>query len=379
MVSPRRSARSDPASRAHSARDPGAPPPLSTPRRLGVLVVVGALLFSILLAWGGSGTRPIADPTPVSSAEPSTPPDGPTPTPGIAGPVPAVAPLIIPPDDSVLTLRKVNLAITIPDEVGSLKGLELRIYRNDELAMDAVRVKDSSMTVRNIPLKRNANRLSAALANASGEGPRSEVVVITVDDREPKIEIKEPDDGSVVNSVVATVRGVTDPGLVVTVRNPAVGAMTEAIADERGVFITEIRLDKEENRIELTTEDAAGNKATRILNVVRGDSVPEAKLTISKQKLKMGDLPASLDVRLELNDPDGRPVADGVLVVFSISPPGFLSTETYETQTVDGFARWDDVVIAREGAMKGNGFITARAELGAGIAAANATKPFSIE
>lgn len=174
-------------------------------------------------------------------------------------------------------------------------------------------------------------------------------------------------------------RGITDAGLVVTVRNPAVGAVTKALADERGVFITEIRLDKEENRIEVTTEDAAGNKATRILNVVRGDFVPEAKLTISKQKLKMGDLPASLSVRLELNDPDGRPVADGVLVVFSISPPGFLSTETYETHTVDGVARWDDVVIAREGAMKGNGFITARAELGAGIAAANATKPFSIE
>lgn len=367
-----------PASRAPSARDPGAPPPLSTPRRLGVLVVVGALLFSVLLAWGGSGTRPTAEPTSVPSQEAASPPDGSSPTPGVTGPVPAVVPLIIPPDDTILTQRKMNLTITIPDEVGSLKGLELHIYRNGEPAMDPVRVKDTSMTVRNVPLKRNQNRLSVALANASGEGPRSEEVVVTVDDRAPKIEIKEPDDGSVVNSAVATVRGITDPGLVVTVRNPAFGAVTEVLADERGVFITEIRLDKEENRIEIFTQDAAGNKANKTLNVVRGDAVPEAKLSISRQTLKIGDLPASLNVRLELNDPNGKPV-DDVLVVFSISPPGFLSTETYETRTVDGIARWDDVVIAREGALKGNGFITAQAELGAGITVVKASKPFSIE
>jgi len=378
MVSPRRSARSDPASRAPSARDPGAPPPLSTPRRLGVLVVVGALLLSILLAWGHGGTRPTADPTPVTSSEPTAPTDGSTPTPAVAGPVPAVAPLIIPPDDAVLTQRKVNLTITIPDEAGPLKGLELHVYRNGELAMDPVRVRDTSMTVRNVPLRRNENRLSVALANASGEGPRSEEVVVTVDDREPKIDIKEPDDGSVVNSAVTTVRGITDPGLIVTVRNPAVGALTDALADERGVFITEIRLDKEENRIEISTEDAAGNKAVRVLNVVRGEAVPDAKLSISRQTLKMGDLPASLTVRLVLNDPNGKPV-DDVLVVFSISPPGFLSTETYETRTVDGLARWDDVVIAREGALKGNGFITAKAELGAGISTVKVSKPCSIE
>jgi hypothetical protein len=348
-------------------------------RRAGVIVVVGALLMAIVLAWGGSGDRPTADPTPRPSGEPGeTSAPGATDTPTPAGPAPAVAPVIVPLEDTLLIQRKVTLDITIPDPGEPFKNLVLRIYRDGEQAMDAVRVRGLAMTVKNIPLKRGQNELTMALANDNGEGPRSAPFVVTVDDRPPKIDIKEPDNGSVVNGSIATVRGVTDPGLYVTVRNPTSGSVAEILADPRGVFITEVRLEKAENHLEVSTQDAAGNRTVQPLTVVRGDGVPVARITISPLHLKLGELPTSVTVHLELTDPDGRPVSDAT-VVFSISPPG-LPTDTYTTTTsADGIARWDGYVIAREGAGKGNGFVTARADLGPGISAAIATKAFTVE
>jgi len=342
-----------------------------------VLVVVSALLLSIVLAWGGSGSRLVADatPTPTPAATPSGPVGTASPVP--VGPPPTVTPVIIPLDDTLLTQRRVTITVAIPEPGEALRNLQLRIYRNGDLIMDPVRVRDLTLTVRNVPLRRNVNRLTVALVNAGGEGPRSEAVTVMVDDRAPRIEIKEPADGSVVNGSFTTVRGVTEPDLSVLVRNPASGAVATVVSDGRGVFITEIRLDSEANPIAISTEDAAGNRTSRTIDVVRGEGVAEAKLALSRQKVKLGDLPLSINMRLDVTDPNGQPVS-GATVVFSISPPG-LPTETYETVTIDGSARWDDVVIAREGAVRGNGWVTAVAQLGAGIAAAVSTKPFTIE
>lgn len=383
MASPRRTTRSSGtggAGRGPAARDPGAPPPLSPMRRLGVGVVVGALVVTVLLGMGGT-SRPGAepDPTDVPVAASVAPDATATPRPEVTidpdAPVPAVAPVILPPAATVLTVRKVTLPITIPSPGEPLKGLELHVYRNGDLAMDPLRVRDLTMNVKDIPLKRGQNRIAMALANAAGEGARSETVVITVDDRAPRIEIAEPDDGSIVNSSLATVRGRTDPGLTVTVRNPGYGATEETVADERGVFIVEIRLDKATNRLEISTVDEAGNAEKQTITVVRGDTEPEARLTLSKNELREKDLPQTINIRLEINDPDGRPL-DGVAVTFTLSPPG-LGTETYSTVSKDGIARWDGVLI--QGASKGNGYVTARADLTGGLAPALATKPLLVK
>lgn len=374
MTSPRRGTRGETPPRGPAARDPGASPPLSGPRRIGVLVVVGALVASVLMAVGGGSGRPTAP-----AATPSPPPTAaptPTPSPSPVGPPPTVAPVIAPPESELLTVREVALTVTIPEPGVPLRTLELRIYRGARQLVDPVRVRQLTQTIRRIPLRRGENRITAVLANAGGEGPRSEVLLITVDDQAPRIELRGPDEGAVINGSIATVRGVTEPGLTVSVRNPSVGAALSPVADDRGVFAAEVRLGSETNRLEVETQDAAGNRTRLTRTVVRGDAVPEAKLTMSRSSLRLGQLPMSVNIVLELLDPEGRPV-NGVTVFFSISPPG-LATQIFETETVEGTARWDDVVLVREGAVKGNGFVTVRAELGPGVPPALATKPFVI-
>jgi hypothetical protein len=376
MVSPRRSTGGDGSNRTPAARDPGAPPPLSPARRAGVVVIVGALAVSILLALGGGSTPPVAPPFTPGPGQTA----GAAGSPGLPTPlavVPAVVPVIVPPANPLLMDREWTASVTIPDPGVPLRTLELWVYRNERRVMDPIRVRSLTMSVRKIPLKRGENRIAVSLANAGGEGQRSEAVVLTVDDEGPVIDVREPADEAVVNGQTVTVRGITEPGLEVTVTNAAVSAVQPVTSDDRGIFITEIRLGPDENQLAIEASDAAGNQTRETITVTRGDGQAKATLSITPHDLRLADLPTSLDVRLVLTDPDGAPV-DGAAVTFSVSPPGWLSTETYDTVTVDGVARWEDVLIAREGAVKGNGFVTVRAILGEGIPPAIATKPLEI-
>ncbi len=72
----------------------------------------------------------------------------------------------------------------------------------------------------------------------------------------------------------------------------------------------------------------------------------------------------------------GRPVS-GATVVFTLAPPGLDAQNFTTTSNADGIARWDGVTIT--GASRGNGWVTARAELGGGLEAALATKGFSVK
>jgi hypothetical protein len=162
----------------------------------------------------------------------------------------------------------------------------------------------------------------------------------------------------------------------VLIRNPTVGAELSVESDSRGVFITEVRLGPGENRLVVSTSDAVGNTASKPMTVVRGDGRPEVVLTLRPPRMRVGSLPASIDVRVEVRDANRQPV-DGAAVTFSISPSGLL-TDMFQTATVDGVAVWNDVVLPREGAVAGNGFVTARAVLPSG-AVATATKPFLFE
>ncbi|MFN8622872.1 MAG: hypothetical protein U0869_19210 [Chloroflexota bacterium] len=375
MVSPRRSARSDSPGRGPAARPQDGPPPLSTARRIGVVIVVGALLASILLAFGGT-SRPTAElPTPTPDASPTAGPAA-TPTFVADGAVPLVAPAIDPPEIPLITEREIGLLVTIPDPGVPLNTVLLRIYRGDTRVLDAIKVKTKHVTVRRVPLKNGDNTLTAVLYNDAGEGPRSEPITVSVDSKLPRIDLKAPEEGDTINGTLVTVRGVTEPGLDVTIANRTTGATQTIVSDDRGVFSAETNLGAGENQIDVSTKDVAGNLGRTSVKVTRGDALPQAKLTISEEHLRLSQLPQSVNIKLELDDPNGDPV-DGAAVVFSISPPG-LPTQTYTATTVDGTARWDGVAIPKDGAIKGYGFVTARAELGAGVPAASVTQTFDI-
>jgi hypothetical protein len=365
--------------RSSPVRDPHTPPPVSTVRRAGVLVVVGTLGMAILLASGGRATPPVApegtpgatDRTALGTPLPSAPVIARSP-----GLVPAVVPVIAPPETTLLRERSWTAQVTVAGAGMPLDGLLVRVFRNNREVMEPVPVRGQRTPVRRIPLRSGTNRITVSLTNGSTDGPRSRPVAIVVDDTAPALELAQPADGDTIDSAILMVSGTTDPGQLVRIRNQTVDAASDVTADDDGAFTGEVRIGPEANRIAVTAQDEAGNAATRTFTVRRGEVKPALILTLKPASVRLRDLPASIDVRAEVRDGNDRPL-DDVAVTFSISPSG-LRTDTFQTRTVDGIATWDDVVLPREGASAGSGLVTARAVLPGGIIA-SATKPFPFE
>ena len=103
----------------------------------------------------------------------------------------------------------------------------MRIYRKTKLltaqpVLDAGRIK-----VKDVPLRRGSNDLTATLGNDGGDGPRSAAISITVDDQEPRIKVLKPRNWATLNQDRITVTGRTEAGLTVTGKDSPSGSTSD--------------------------------------------------------------------------------------------------------------------------------------------------------
>ncbi len=367
--SPRRSDRpmvSQDAGRGNDGRrrgpdGPGALEPtddgnLSLGRRIGVLVVLAALGGAIVLAAGGvGGNRPV---TPLASASPTASPrivrtPRPLPSP------PTVAPEILVPDQTLITTRTIDLRLDVPDPGTSMAGMEVRVYRNSN-ELRSARVDDiGRVKVKDIPLRRGSNKLTATIANPGGEGPRSVAVTITVDDQAPVIKVRSPRSGTTLNESKVTLEGRTEDGLTVNARNVTTDSRASAVASASGDFQVQLGLAPGRNTITLSGRDVAGNKGITTTFVVRGDGKTSVILKLSREVVRLKNLPRTVDATVTVLDAAGRPLR-GAAVMFTISPSGQLTSTFPTISGKDGTATWSGIRLSRAGATAGDGLVSVR-------------------
>jgi hypothetical protein len=337
-------------------------PPLPRRTRIGIVIALMAIGGTVVLAGGAlTNQAPLSSgsPHPVASGQP-----GRSTRPSNGTSVPDAAPLIGAPNAAVTKVTSWTARITIPKLSIRRHDLRLRIYLNGKQIRDLAIRTGSTMTVRNIALRRGENTITAAVAGPGGVGPISLPVTITVDRVAPGIKVGAPADGAVINSPSAEVRGITEAHAAVTVSNASNHARSTATAAADGTFQTTIELGPGRNNLTITAVDIAGNAARSTRTVVRGTGRADAQLTLSRDAFKLRRLPASLDVHLTVSDSDGV-AADGVRVTFSLSPPG-QPTSTYQTNTQHGSASWLGITLTRDAIEAGTGFVTALVTLADG-------------
>jgi hypothetical protein len=341
--------------RGFGALEPSDDGNLSLGRRIGVLVVLAALAGAIILAAGGVGGNnavvPVASPTasPVSASR--------TAAPLVAAPT--AAPEIEALGEDLINSRTIDLRVSVPEPGTTMAGLELRIYRNTRLLASREVTKVGRVRVKNVPLRRGANKLSATLANAGGEGPRSSNMTVNVDDQPPRVTVRTPRSGITINDDSVTVQGKTEDGLMVVGRNTTSDRRTTTVAGASGAFALPIRLDKGRNTITVQTRDAAGNRGATNLVIYRGNGRPTVSLELSRKKIRLEALPLSLNTTATVRDANGLPI-EGARVTFTIAPPG-LPTDVNEVTTGrDGEATWSRFRLLRKGATRGPVVVTAR-------------------
>lgn len=339
---------------------------LTLGRRIGVLVVLAVLGAAIVLAASGGGGRrdtgiAVTPTSAVSVDATGTPTSDPAAVvdPLVGAPTGVVS--LVEPKSTLVNTRKVDLRVRVPDPGVPWDGLELRVLRGGtELATRRIAADDVNskgrVTIKGVPLKRGANRLTVVFANPSGDGPASDTLTMRLDDRPPRLKVTAPKAGVSLNHDTVTVRGRTVAGQRVIVRNMTTDQKVEAIADGQGRFEADLRLKRGRATLKVAVTDAAGNTNVEQFAIVRGNGKPEARLTLSRAGFKRSKLPRQLDARVSVLDADGRPVK-GAEVVFTIAPPGPPIQIRQTTTSKDGVATWSGFRVVK-GTVAGNGIVT---------------------
>jgi glucodextranase-like protein len=287
-----------------------------------------------------------------------------SPTPAASdGTVPDAVPRLEAPDEPYTSNDSWDLRGLLPSGVAGSDGLTLRVFVGDEQVDEVPVPPTTDFLITAIPLVEGENQITAAIVGPNGEGPRSAPIVVILDTKDPGLSVSAPDDGSRVKASVetVTVKGKTQPGANVAVRNGNTGGSASDDSKEDGTFAIKIGIADGTNTLTVTATDQAGNETTKTVSILRGSGKLTAKVGVSPGRLRASRLPEPFTVRATVADVGGKRVP-GATVVFSLSPPG-QPTSTYTTETNDnGIATWR-VTVPRAGTVKGAGLATVEVTL----------------
>ena len=320
---------------------------VSWSRRIGV-----AIAFLILV--GGSialaGTALDSDPgdRPQASATTPLPP----------------APALIAPAVSVTRAATIDIRVSRPEGFQAHEEYVLRLFVNDELTHEQPLPNAAEFEVADVSLAEGENEITAALADAVGQGSLSGPVSVTRDSVQPVIRVSSPARDTVVYAANVILRGRTEAGATMSVVDLASGTEFETLVEPDGRFAADLALEPGTNRLLLSTRDAVGNAASARITIERGESLAQLDLTISAKELSRSELPVRFEIVAALRDELGNP-ADYARVTFSLSPPN-AATMTYVTTSAGGLASWPSLEVTGGDEAVGTWLVTVMAVLPAG-------------
>ena len=199
-----------------------------------------------------------------------------------------------------------------------------------------------------------------------GEAEPSAPVSVLLDSTVPVITISSPDTGAMVYNPTETLRGRTEPGATIEVRDEDTGRPVDATVSDDGQFQATMGLELGRNAFVLRSRDTAGNVGSTRFEVTRATSLSSIVLTVSSETVGLSDLPATVSAVTWVRDELGR-AADNVPVTFSLSPPN-RGTSTYRAATSDGGrATWPNMVVTGDQSAAGVWLVTALATLPSGL------------
>lgn len=310
---------------------------------LAVVVLVGAVLYA---ATGGL-SRAVASLGGTIGVVVDRLTATPTPTASVA--IALDTPLLDPPAEPYTNRSTVDLSGTIPTAFVARQGFGIRIYvtlpdERPKLVREIEVGATATFRVVGVELAPGRNDFTATLVGPTGnESDPSPVVTFVLDTEPPKVTIRSPKDGAIVNQDRVEIVGKTQARSAIIARNEANGATASAAAGSDGAFAISLPLAAGTNGITVTATDPAGNSASTVVSVRRGSGQLTATLTANQYRFRQAELPAELQLELAVTDPEGRPLR-GAAVLFTISIPG-ISPITSETVTGgDGVARFQTVI-----------------------------------
>ncbi len=271
------------------------------------------------------------------------------------------APVILPPEQAYTNDDSVDVTVRVPSAVVGDATSTLRLWvavddGEPTLLVEQPIGKTSQQLIPGVDLSKGRNDFQASILGPGGESERSAVVTWVLDTSKPKLTIISPKDGSSTNRNTLTIKGKTQAGSSVRVRNDQNGATTTVDANKDGLFEARIAIAAGLNPLVITTTDPAGNPNDATITIRRGSGKTTAKLTATAYRFRTNRLPRSVTFNVSVTDPDGKPIS-GATALFTVSVPGLEAIVSSEIKTNrNGTARFTTNI--PKGAMPGAGLAT---------------------
>lgn len=301
----------------------------------GLGTVAGALGSTVSDFIAGVTATPVPSPTPVVTSE---------------------APRIESPTEPYTNQESVDLVVTVPAELAGDTEHRIRVYLalKDQAPapIQEASLASTPQTIIPVTLTKGVNDFSVTLVGPGGESESSALVRWVLDQGKPSIRLSAPKDGSVINRKAVTLEGRTQGRTTLIVRNQETGESVSGTAATDGTFALSLPIVTGGNPIRITATDPAGNANELELTVTRGSGQLRAALSASAYSIKQAALPQVIELIVNVDDPDGKPLADAQ-VTFTLAIPGVRTVSGDGITDVNGRAVFETTIAA--GATPGGG------------------------
>lgn len=232
------------------------------------------------------------------------------------------APQLDAPISAYTQVPSVDITGHLPSGVAGTDD-KVNIYVGGALRASQPVPTTNDFAVAGVPLVEGPNVITATIATSDGASEPSAPISITFDDVAPPLTFTSPKNGASVTTATVAVKGTTQAGATVTIRDINTGGSTSIVAGANGAFAAMVTLAEGSNSLTVTAVDPAGNRTSKTLTVVRGSGALTAKLTLSWYTASnKHDLSKILAATIVIDDANGHPVTVAGTAIFTISAPG---------------------------------------------------------
>jgi hypothetical protein len=247
------------------------------------------------------------------------------------------SPTLVEPTEPYTNQPMIDLVGSVPTELAGNTTSRIRIYlaigKQDPAVLTEIAIGTTTrFLVPGVALTEGPNAFSAAIVGPAGESERSPVVTYILDSKKPKITLKSPKDGAVINAKTVKLVGLTQARSDIRARNTTTNVSVAGEADEKGAFSLILAIGAGTNAIEITATDPAGNENTLAVSFRRGSGKLAANLSASVYQIRLKELPKPIELSATITDPDGRPLP-AASVTFTLAVPGVpaVASKTFQS------------------------------------------------
>ena len=333
------------------------------PMPIGAVLAVAVAVLGFGIIWVGSGSvgpfvtsmvrglggfvETVGDV--VSSAPPTA-------APGVAD-----APTVVPPDQAYTNDDAVDVTVNVPAAIVGSPEYTVRLWvtlkdQPAQVLTEQAVGPTSVLLLPSVALSPGRNDFQASIVGPGGESEKSAVATWVLDTSKPKLSVISPKDGSSTTKDSVVIKGKTQAGSSIRLRNDINGATTTVDSDKNGLFSARIAVEAGMNAIVITATDPAGNPNEASVTIRKGSGKLTVDLSASAYRFRANKLPRSVSFSVVVTGPDGRPVR-GAVALFTVSVPGLEAIVSSEIQTGgNGTATFRTNI--PKGAMPGSGLAT---------------------